>query len=228
MSEATLSQQRIPGASKSKTTGPLVVLVGPPGAGKTTVGRRLARALSTTFVDSDELIAHEAEQSCGEVLSRLGEPAFRELEARKVAEALRSRGVVSLGGGAVETAKVRRMLQHQRVVWIDISLEEGLRRTDDPSRPLLQGNDRAEKYAAMLTRREPLFREVANFRVRTHNRSPQRVVADILDELDAEDERHEQPRSQQPGLDAAEELIVATQQQTHIAGCRGASEEQGA
>ncbi|NLF91857.1 MAG: AAA family ATPase, partial [Corynebacterium marinum] len=82
---------------------PKVVLVGPPGAGKSTIGRRLARALSLPLVDSDQLIEEEAGKSCGEVFSELGEPAFRELEARHVQQALGTGGVVSLGGGAVLT-----------------------------------------------------------------------------------------------------------------------------
>ncbi|GGG68756.1 shikimate kinase [Corynebacterium pelargi] len=192
-----------PGPSKSQGASPLVVLIGPPGAGKTTVGRRLARALSTTFVDSDELIEQQEGESCAQIIQTRGEPAFRELETRKVAEALRSQGVVSLGGGAVETAKVRRMLQHHNVVWIDISLEEGLRRTNDPSRPLLQSKDRAATYAAMLQRREPLFREASKIRVRTHNRSPQRVVADILDAFDDQlAENNQLARNPGSGLEA--------------------------
>ncbi|AZA09179.1 shikimate kinase [Corynebacterium pseudopelargi] len=194
-----------PGPSKSQITYPLVVLIGPPGAGKTTVGRRLARALSTTFVDSDELIEQQEGESCASIIQTRGEPAFRELEARKVAEALRSQGVVSLGGGAVETEKVRHMLQDHNVVWIDISLEEGLRRTNDPSRPLLQSDDRAATYAAMLQRREPLFKQASKVRVRTHNRSPQRVVADILDAFDDELSNEADPASSNHTLERSEQ-----------------------
>ena len=105
---------------------PRVVLVGPPGAGKTTIGRRLARALNTTHVDSDALIEQDQGKPCGEVYSDLGEEQFRELEAQHVAQALQHDGVVSLGGGAVVTDSTRALLANHEVVWVDVSVEEGV------------------------------------------------------------------------------------------------------
>lgn len=160
---------------------PRVVLVGPPGAGKSTIGRRLGSALNLPVVDSDLLIEQAAGKPCGEIFSELGEERFRELEAQCVANALATGGVVSLGGGAVLAAQTRQLLQRHTVVWIDVSPEEGIRRTaGETSRPVLNAEDPAQHYRDLLATREPFYREVANYRVRTDERPPQRVVAEVL------------------------------------------------
>ena len=160
---------------------PRVVLVGPPGAGKSTIGRRLARAMNLPLVDSDDLIAKGEGKPTGEVYSELGEERFREVEAEYVARSLASGGVVSLGGGAVLTESTRKLLQAHNVVWIDVSVEEGVRRTSgNDSRPVLKADDPEAHYRALLESREPYYREVAMHRVRTDFRPPQRLVAEIL------------------------------------------------
>lgn len=164
---------------------PRVVLVGPPGAGKSTIGRRLARAMNLPLVDSDDLIAKGEGKPTGEVFSDLGEERFREVEAEYVARSLASGGVVSLGGGAVLTESTRRLLQAHNVVWIDVSVEEGVRRTSgNDFRPVLNADDPVAHYRALLESREPFYREVAMHRVRTDSRPPQRLVAEILSLID--------------------------------------------
>lgn len=167
---------------------PRVVLVGMPGSGKSTIGRRVASALNLPIVDSDLLIEQARGKACGDVFAELGEAKFRELEEEYVARALATGGVVSLGGGAVLSEATRQLLQRHTVVWIDVTAEEGIRRTaEDSTRPVLnaQGDgDREERYRELFEQREPLYREVATFRVRTDDRPPQRVVAEILGFID--------------------------------------------
>lgn len=165
---------------------PHVVLVGPPGAGKSTIGRRLARALNCDLVDSDELIEARYDKPCGKVFSELGEPAFREVEAEVVREALTTKGVVSLGGGAVLTESTRTLLANLNVVFLDVTPEEGVARTlCDSNRPVLDSADPLAHYAQLLETRRPLYAEVADLKVRTGVRSPQQVVGDILSFLES-------------------------------------------
>lgn len=178
--------------------GPAVVLVGPPGAGKTTVGRRLANALQTQLHDTDALIAERMGMSCADVLTSQGEPAFRAIEAEMIADALQRGGVVSLGGGAVVTASTRQLLTEYFVVWLDVSVAEGVRRTSrESTRPLLSGGNIVQRYTDLLTQRLELYHEVADYRVRTDGRTPQQIVADILGHLEVE--RSEVPHLVQAG-----------------------------
>lgn len=185
--DAPSATELVAGAPAMVSSAPRVVLVGLPGSGKSTIGRRIASALNLPIVDSDVLIEQGEGKTCGEVYAELGEDAFRELEVGYVARALATGGVVSLGGGSVVTEEVRTLLQRHTVVWIDVSAEEGIRRTaDDNSRPVLDGENREQRYRDLVVEREPFYREVATFRVRTDERPPQRVVAEILGFIEAD------------------------------------------
>jgi shikimate kinase len=160
---------------------PHVVLVGPPGAGKTTIGRRLAHTLNTVLIDTDHMIEEATGKTCGAVFSELGEPEFRRLEAEQVAVALQQRGVISLGGGAVLTESNRNLLVDHPVVWIDMSAEEGVRRTQgDDSRPILAAEDPLAHFTKLLATRRPFYSQVADLHVSTDKRTPQQLVADIM------------------------------------------------
>ncbi|MCP2315840.1 shikimate kinase [Nocardia amikacinitolerans] len=167
---------------------PRVVLVGPPGAGKSTIGRKLAKELGVDLYDTDAGIERETGRTIPEIFAADGEPEFRRIEERVVRRAiLAERGVVSLGGGAVLSKDTRALLRNRTVVYLEISVAEGLRRTGASNqRPLLNGDDPGAKYRELMRKRRPLYREVATVRVRTDGRSPGRVVRMILDKLGME------------------------------------------
>ncbi|WP_040692242.1 shikimate kinase, partial [Nocardia vinacea] len=173
---------------QSDPRAPRVVLVGPPGAGKSTIGRKLARELGVELYDTDAGIERETGRTIPEIFTEDGEPEFRRIEEQVVRRAiLAERGVVSLGGGAVLSKDTRELLRNRTVVYLEISVAEGLRRTGaSTQRPLLNGADPGAKYRELMRKRRPLYREVATVRVRTDGRSPGRVVRMIMAKLGME------------------------------------------
>ncbi|MGH3930849.1 MAG: shikimate kinase [Pseudonocardiaceae bacterium] len=170
----------------SNGSGPAVVLVGPPGAGKSTVGALLADRLGVDFTDVDELIVARAGRSISDIFTTDGEPAFRELEETEVATALRcGTGVLALGGGAVLSERTRVALRGHRVVFLSVGMAEGVRRTGlSAARPLLAGVNPRATFAALLDARLPLYREVATVEITTDRRSPEDVAQDVLAALE--------------------------------------------
>ena len=160
---------------------PLVVLVGAPGAGKSTVGRRVAEQLGVAFVDTDLLIEASSAMSVSDIFVTLGEPEFRRREEEAVAEALLTqRGVVALGGGAVLSAATRSRLSKHRVVWLRVSMSEAATRVGmNTARPLLLGNVRT-KLSSLLDERTPLYDEVSSAVVDTSDRKLREVINDVL------------------------------------------------
>lgn len=160
---------------------PRLVLVGPPGAGKSTVGALVATALGATFRDTDDDVAARAGRSVPDIFVQLGEPAFREMERAAVAQALSSHpGVLALGGGAVADADTRAALAGHRVAFLDVSLADALRRLGmNRDRPLLVGNLRAQ-WLHLMDQRRPWYTEVATWAVATDGRAPQDVADELL------------------------------------------------
>lgn len=175
---------------------PRAVLVGLPGSGKSTIGRRLAKAMGLTLLDTDAAIEEKTGRTVADIFAADGEPGFRRIEEQVIRDALRTHdGILSLGGGAVTTPGVREALAGQTVVYLEISAAEGVRRTGGNTvRPLLAGPDRAEKYRELMNERIPLYRRVATIRVNTNRRNPGAVVRYIVSRL----ENPQPPRRRRP------------------------------
>jgi shikimate kinase len=167
-------------------TGPLLVLVGPPASGKTTVGTAVAAALGVDFRDTDRDVEQATGSSVADLFVEHGEPHFRDLERAAVARALGEHdGVLALGGGAVMDPVTRELLvAHGRaggvVVWLDVDLPSAAKRVGlSRDRPLLAVNPRA-MLRTMLEDRAPLYREVATATVPTSNRTTDDVLREVL------------------------------------------------
>jgi shikimate kinase len=160
---------------------PAVVLVGPPGAGKSTVGRLVAGALGVEFRDTDDDVEAAAGKSVSDIFIEDGEEAFRALERSAVAQALAAHaGVLSVGGGAVLDSGTRQNLAGHRVVWLSVGLTDASSRVGfATSRPLLVVNPRAELKRLLDERRE-FYAEVAGHTIETDGRSPDEVAADVV------------------------------------------------
>lgn len=161
---------------------PKAVLIGLPGSGKSTIGRRLAKAMGCQLLDTDAAIEQRIGRTIAEIFATDGEQEFRRIEETVIREALETHdGILSLGGGAVTTDGVRAALAGHTVVYLEISAAEGVRRTSGSTvRPLLAGPDRAEKYRELVSARVPLYRRVATIRVNTNRRNPGAVVRHIV------------------------------------------------
>ncbi|MET8785172.1 MULTISPECIES: shikimate kinase [unclassified Streptomyces] len=164
---------------------PLVVLVGPMGVGKSTVGQLLAERLGVGFRDTDEDIVAEQGRSIADIFVDEGESAFRALEKRSVHTALAEHdGILALGGGAVLDVETRALLDGHRVVYLSMDVEEAVKRTGlNVARPLLAVNPRRQWRELMEARRH-LYEEVATAVVATDGRSPEEVGQAALDALE--------------------------------------------
>jgi shikimate kinase len=163
---------------------PVLVLVGPPGAGKTTIGRMVAERLGVRFRDTDADVVEATGKPIAEIFVDDGEEHFRALEKAAVATALREHdGVLSLGGGAVLAEPTRTLLRAHTVALLDADLSTTTSRVGlNRDRPVLALNPRAQ-LKVLLEQRLPLYREVATFTVDTTRRTPGEVVAAVLHAL---------------------------------------------
>jgi shikimate kinase len=179
---------------------PKAVLIGLPGSGKSTIGRRLAKALDVSLLDTDAAIEETTGRTIADIFATDGEPEFRRIEEDVIRSALQSHdGVLSLGGGAVTTQGVRDALAGHMVIYLEISAAEGVRRTGGSTvRPLLAGGDRGEKFRKLMAERVPLYRQVATMRINTNRRNPGAVVRHVVERLENPEARRPQRRRRRP------------------------------
>ncbi|MFJ4850222.1 MULTISPECIES: shikimate kinase [unclassified Streptomyces] len=164
---------------------PVVVLVGPMGVGKTTVGELLAERLGVSCRDTDADIVEAEGRPISDIFVEDGEEHFRALEARAVRAALAEHpGVLALGGGAVLDADTRGLLAGLPVVFLDMDVAEAVKRVGlDAARPLLAVNPRRQ-WRELMDARRPLYTEVARAVVSTADRTPEDVADAVLDALE--------------------------------------------
>lgn len=189
-SEAKKSSKAKPNPLKSSAPGPAglacsVVLVGLMGAGKTTIGRRLASQLDLSFVDADQEIAEAAGCSVSDIFELYGEQVFRDLEKRVMLRLLSaSPAVIATGGGAFVNDSIREAVHEKALsVWLKADLDVLVERTARrDTRPLLRTGDRREILAKLMQDRYPLYAE-ADIVIESDTGAHEEVVNDILDAL---------------------------------------------
>jgi shikimate kinase len=160
------------------------VLVGPPGAGKTTVGRLVADRLGVAFRDTDADVEAASGKTVPDIFFEQGEAEFRRLEREAVVAALAEHdGVLALGGGAIGDPQTRDDLLAHTVVHLTVSLHDATKRVGwGAGRPMIDLNPRA-KLAELMAARRPLYDEVAAFAVDTTDRTPEQVADEVVGRL---------------------------------------------
>jgi shikimate kinase len=159
-------------------------LVGPPGAGKTTIGTLLAERLGVEFRDVDHDIEAQAGKPISEIFVDDGEAAFRTLEVAAVAAALQTHdGVLALGGGAVLAPATQAALVGHQVVYLEVGLADAVDRVGlNTARPLLAFNPRAT-LRTLLAERAPVYAGVATVTVSTDGRKPEEITSEVVEQL---------------------------------------------
>ncbi len=165
---------------------PALILVGPPGSGKSTVGRAVAERLGVPFRDLDDDVRDAHGMEAGELVVELGRERFQEIEVELLRGLLTGYdGVLSLGGGTPTAPGAAELLDGQRVVFLDVDLDNLLKRENLlPLHPWLLPNPRAH-LKQLLTERRPVYQAVSRATVPTSARPVDDVVADVLSALEA-------------------------------------------
>ncbi|WP_379654930.1 shikimate kinase [Pseudoxanthomonas sp. UC19_8] len=165
---------------------PNLVMVGPMGAGKTSIGRRIAERFGLRFVDADHAVVEAAGSSIPEIFEHEGEAGFRARERAALAQLLAGEGqVVASGGGAVLDAGNRALMQARGfVIYLRVDVETQLRRVArDRNRPLLQNVDRRQVLTDLIAVRDPLYRQVADLVLDADRLTPGEATAALVGRL---------------------------------------------
>lgn len=163
-----------------------IILIGPPGAGKSTIGKQLARSLNRSFTDTDDIIEARTGSTISQIFIDQGEPWFRELEVEVVLKAVTEiDGVLSLGGGAPLSQPAQELLQSisTPIVFLDVSLATAAPRVGfNRDRPLLLNNPRAA-WQSLMEKRRPIYESVATHIVAVDGLTPKEVAGKIREIL---------------------------------------------
>ena len=160
-----------------------IVLIGPPGAGKTSIGKLLAKKLDRSFVDSDKAIEERTGKKITEIFAEDGEPRFRAIEREVVLELLDSEiEIISLGGGSVLNEEIqRRLTKEEGVVYLQVSISNAAPRVGfNKDRPLLMLNPR-QRWIQLMEERRPIYEGLARHTFLTDNKKAEEVVSEILE-----------------------------------------------
>lgn len=163
-----------------------IFLVGPMGAGKSTIGRQLAKALHRKFYDSDKVIEKRTGVSISWIFEMEGEAGFRDRESKTIEELTGLENVVlATGGGVVLSEQNREFLRSRgHVIYLSATAEQLYRRTArDKKRPLLQTGDRRKQIDDLLAKRDPLYRDIADVVIKTSDQSIQHTVNEVIKKL---------------------------------------------
>ena len=160
-----------------------IFLIGPVGAGKSTIGKQLAKELKLEFIDSDSMIEKKCGVDINWIFDLEGEDGFREREKSVIADALAEKQniVLATGGGAILDADTRSLLSSRgKVVYLQATIEQQLERTaKDTKRPLLRVDDREKVLRELMDEREPLYRSIADVVVETNGATVKNIVNKI-------------------------------------------------
>jgi len=163
-----------------------IILIGPMGSGKSTIGNIIARRLHREFEDSDHFIEERTGVDIARIFDVEGEQGFRDRESNALKELLGENGrVIATGGGSILREENRQLLkQKDYIIFLDTSVNQQMHRLRrDKKRPLLQTDNPRERLEALLAERRPIYLDLADLTVKTDKRVARRLATDIIDRL---------------------------------------------